>query len=136
VIPRKFSARRGLDPTRSEEQVMNPGKTATLAAGLLALALTGGAFAAGEPQQKVAAAPAEAAASILTAGEVRKVDVEQGKVTIRHEAIGNLDMPAMTMVFRAGKPEVLKDLKAGDRIRFRAESVGGALVVTQIEAAR
>ena len=116
---------------------MNLRKNAFVAAGLLALGLAGGAFAAGEPQQLVAAAPAAtAASSTLTAGEVRKVDVEQGRVTIKHEAITNLDMPPMTMVFRAQKPDLIKDLKAGDKIRFRAESVGGALVVTQIEAAK
>jgi Cu(I)/Ag(I) efflux system periplasmic protein CusF len=76
------------------------------------------------------------AATALTAGEVRKVDGTQGKVTIRHEAITNLDMPAMTMVFSADKPDLLKGLKAGDRIRFRAESVAGAMVVTQIEPAK
>lgn len=103
------------------------------AAGALVLGLSAGAFAATAGDVQVAAAPA---AATMTAGEVRKVDLEQGKVTIRHEAIANLDMPAMTMVFRAEKPGLLKSLKAGDKIRFHAESVGGALVVTQIEAAK
>ncbi len=76
---------------------------------------------------------ASAFAAELTAAEVRKVDTEQGKVTLKHEAIKNLDMPAMTMVFRAQKPELLKDLKAGDKIRFAAESVAGGIVVTQIQ---
>lgn len=101
---------------------MSARKNAALAAAIVVLGWAGAAFAAGEPQQ-------------LTAGEVRKIDAQQGKVTIRHEPIANLDMPAMTMVFRAGKAELLKDLKVGDRIRFHAESTGGALVVTRIEAA-
>ncbi|GAB3758815.1 hypothetical protein GCM10028796_05050 [Ramlibacter monticola] len=109
---------------------------AVVAAGVLVLGLTGSAIAVGEPQQLVAAPAATAVSATLTAGEVRKVDVEQGKVTIKHEAITNLDMPPMTMVFRAVKPELLKDLKPGDKVRFHAESVGGALVVTQIEAAK
>ncbi|CDS53415.1 putative exported protein [Polaromonas sp. CG9_12] len=37
----------------------------------------------------------------LTSGEVRKIDTEQGKLTIKHEAIENLQMPGMTMVFKA-----------------------------------
>lgn len=116
---------------------MNFRKNTRWMAGVLALGLAGGAFAASEAQQLVAAAPvATAASATLTAGEVRKVDVEQGKVTIKHDPIANLDMPAMTMVFRAEKPELIKDLKAGDKVRFHAESVGGALVVTQIEAAK
>jgi Cu(I)/Ag(I) efflux system periplasmic protein CusF len=93
-------------------------------AAALALAAASGSWAAGEK------------AAALTSGEIRKVDVKQQKVTIKHEAIANLDMGPMTMVFRASKPEQLKDLKAGDKVRFRAESSKGALVVTHIEAAK
>lgn len=88
----------------------------------------------------VAAADTQAGASAstavvakLTSGEVRKVDAEQGKLTIKHEPIENLDMPAMTMVFKAGKPELLKNIKQGDKIEFRAESVAGSFVVTEIK---
>lgn len=112
---------------------MNLGKKLMWAAGALVLGMSAGAFAATAGDVQVAAAPA---AATLTAGEVRKVDLEQGKVTIKHDPIVNLDMPAMTMVFRAEKPELLKNVKVGDKIRFHAESVGGALVVTQIEAAK
>ena len=77
------------------------------------------------------AAPSSATA--LTSGEVRKIDDEQGKVTIKHEPIANLDMPAMTMVFRVAQPGMLKELKTGDKVQFRAESRGGAIVVTQIQ---
>lgn len=100
-----------------------------LLAAALSLAALSGAWAAGEPAKP-------AAASALTAGEVRKVDAAAGKVTIKHERIANLDMDAMTMVFRATKPEQLKAIKAGDKVRFHAESDKGALVVTHIEAAK
>lgn len=76
---------------------------------------------------------ASAFAAELTVGEVRKVDTEQGKVTLKHEPIKSLDMPAMTMVFRAEKPELLKNLKPGDKVRFAAQSVSGAIVVTEIQ---
>jgi Cu(I)/Ag(I) efflux system protein CusF len=102
-------------------------KTRMLAAAGAFFLASAGAWA----QQASTTSVAEAS---LTAGEVRKVDAAQGKVTIRHEPIANLDMPAMTMVFRAEKPELLKDLKAGDKVRFRAESREGALLVTQIRA--
>lgn len=69
----------------------------------------------------------------LTQGEVRKVDREARKVTIRHDPIRNLDMPAMTMVFRVADPTMLERIKAGDRIRFVADKVGGAYTVMQIE---
>lgn len=71
----------------------------------------------------------------LTDGAVLKIDLDQGKVTIKHGAIANLDMPPMTMVFRAASPGLLAGLKPGDKIRFRAESSAGAISVTRIEAA-
>lgn len=98
--------------------------------------LGGSALAASGHDHPAAVAPAAAAASAMTAGEVRKVDAVQGKVTIRHEPIKNLDMPAMTMVFRAEKPDQVKGLKAGDKVRFQAASVAGSLVVTHIKAAQ
>ena len=81
-----------------------------------------------------AATPAPADAKLST-GEVRKVDLTQGKLTIKHGPIDNLGMPAMTMVFNAGKADLLKTLKPGDNIKFRAEAAGGTLVVTEIQAA-
>jgi Cu(I)/Ag(I) efflux system protein CusF len=103
-----------------------------LAAGVLSLAF-GPAFAAQDHAQR-AADGASAGAMAMTSGEVRKVDTEQGKVTLKHEAIVNLDMPAMTMVFRVAKSEMLKDLKVGDKVQFHAESSNGAMVVTHIQA--
>lgn len=81
-----------------------------------------------------AAAPAPADAKFST-GEVRKVDLTQGKLTIKHGPIDNLGMPAMTMVFNAGKADLLKYLKPGDNIKFRAETPAETLIVTEIQAA-
>jgi Cu(I)/Ag(I) efflux system protein CusF len=92
---------------------------------------SGVATAAADTQTSTSAATA--AAAKLTSGEVRKVDAEQGKLTIKHAPIENLDMPAMTMVFKASKPELLKNIQAGDKIEFRAESVAGAFVVTDVK---
>jgi Cu(I)/Ag(I) efflux system protein CusF len=107
--------------------------SSAVAASLLALA-AGGALASGDHGKHQAAPASASAPAAMTVGEVRKVDTEQGKVTLKHEAITNLDMPPMTMVFRADKPEMLKDLKVGDKVRFHAQSVGGAIVVTHIQA--
>jgi Cu(I)/Ag(I) efflux system protein CusF len=74
-----------------------------------------------------------AEASALSEGVVRKVDTATAKVTLRHGPIANLDMPPMTMVFRAQPPELLSGVKAGDAVRFRAELIDGTYIVTAIE---
>ena len=68
----------------------------------------------------------------LTQGEIRKVDKEAMKLTIRHGPIRNLDMPAMTMIFRVKEPAMLERLKAGDRIEFVADKINGAYTVIQV----
>lgn len=45
-------------------------------------------------------------------------------------------MPPMTMVFQVKDPEMLEQVKPGDKIRFDAEKVGGAFTVMKIEPAR
>jgi Cu(I)/Ag(I) efflux system protein CusF len=70
----------------------------------------------------------------LTEGEVRKVDKDAKKLTIRHGPIQHLDMPGMTMVFQVSDPAMLEQVKAGDKIKFAADKVGGAYTVTRIEA--
>ena len=59
------------------------------------------------------------------------VDKEQGKVTIKHGPLRNLEMPAMTMVFRVKDPAMLDRLKEGDKIRFVAERVDGTITVVE-----
>ncbi len=66
-------------------------------------------------------------------GTVKKIDEAQGKLTIDHGPIKNLDMDAMSMVFRAGEPAMLKGLKAGDRIKFDADRVNGQITVTKLQ---
>ena len=69
-------------------------------------------------------------------GEIRRVDRDAKKITIRHGPIPNLDMPPMTMVFQVKEPGMLDQVKAGDKVRFSAEKLGGAYTVTKIEPAR
>lgn len=83
-----------------------------------------------------AQAAQSSAASDFTEGEVRKVDKSAGKITLRHGEIKSLDMPAMSMVFTAAKPEMLDQVKAGDKVRFRATNEGGAYTVTEIQPAK
>jgi Cu(I)/Ag(I) efflux system protein CusF len=72
----------------------------------------------------------------VVAGKVTKVDASAGKITIAHDAIPNLQMEAMTMVFKAADPAMLKEVKPGDAIKFMADRVNGELTVTEIETAR
>ena len=77
-----------------------------------------------------------AIAQALSDGEVRKVDKDAKKITIKHGPLQNLDMPAMTMVFQVADPALLDKVKAGDKVRFRAEKVGGAFAIISIEPER
>jgi len=69
-------------------------------------------------------------------GQVTKVDVAAGKITLKHGPIKNLDMDAMTMVFRVKDAAMLNAVKTGDRVRFEAERVDGAITLTKIEKIR
>ena len=80
------------------------------------------------------AMPGLAMAQSWTQAEVRRVDRDAKKITLRHEAITNLDMSAMTMVFQVAEPAMLDAVKPGDRVRFEAEKIPGGYRVTRIEA--
>ena len=77
-----------------------------------------------------------AADTDMTAGEIRKVDTENKKITIKHGELKSLDMPAMTMVFRVRDPAMLDQVKAGDKVRFRADKVNGAFTVMELEVVK
>jgi len=64
-------------------------------------------------------------------GEVKKVDVAQAKVTVRHSGLAKLDVPPMTLVFRVQPPELLDGMAVGDRIEFKVEKQGGQYLITQ-----
>jgi Cu/Ag efflux protein CusF len=66
-------------------------------------------------------------------GEVRKVDTDAKKITLKHGDIPNLEMTGMTMVFRVSEPALLTKVKPGDKVRFTADKVDGALTVMSIE---
>jgi Cu/Ag efflux protein CusF len=72
----------------------------------------------------------------MVQGEIKKVDTSTGKVTIKSAAIPNLDMDAMTMVFKAGDPAMLSQVKPGDKVKFSADKVNGQVTVMKIEKAK
>ncbi len=113
---------------------------------ILALALAGGPTLAQSttPADHLAHHPASAAspaaanpADAFADGEVRRVDRDAQKVTLRHGPLPSLGMPeGMTMVFRVSDPKMLDGLKAGDKVQFKADKVGGQYTVTEIRAAK
>lgn len=84
----------------------------------------------------VAIAALPVLAQTLAEGEVRKVDKDAKKLTIKHGPLPNLDMPAMTMVYRVKDPAMLEQVKAGDKVKFEAEKLGSVFTVTVIEKAK
>ena len=70
-----------------------------------------------------------------TMGEVTKLDKAGGRLTIKHGEIKHLDMPPMTMVFRAADVRMLDGLAVGNRISFTAERVNGQYTVTSLRKA-
>ena len=84
-----------------------------------------------------AAMPVAVLAADLVVGQVTKVDADAGKITIKHGPFKKFDMDhGMTMVFRASDPAMLKQVKAGDKIKFDAEKVNGQFTVTKIEKSK
>lgn len=91
------------------------------------------ALAVAAPLHAEPAVPPAAQASAMSEGVVRKIDAANARVTLRHGPIANLDMPPMTMVFRASRAGMLEELRPGDRVRFDAELKDGVYTVTRIE---
>lgn len=77
-------------------------------------------------------APAAATAADMADAEVRKVDKDASKLTLKHGEIKSLDMPPMTMVFTVRDKALLDKVKVGDRIRFRAVNQSGQYLVTEL----
>ena len=96
--------------------------------GLSSVATTSVALA----QQQSASATQDA----MSEGEIKKVDKDAGKLTIKHGELKNLGMPGMTKMIKFKEPSMLDKVKQGDKVRFVVEKVGGALTVTSIEAVK
>ncbi len=72
----------------------------------------------------------------MVSAEVTKVDESAGKITLKHGPIKKWDMDAMTMVFRAGDPAMLKEVKPGDKIMFEPDKVNGQMTIIKLEKAK
>lgn len=103
---------------------------------IASLAAAGAHAETGHAGDAMAAQGSATSQSRMVDADVRKVDKATGKVTLAHGPLANLDMPAMTMVFRVKEAAWLDRLKAGDKIRFMAERIDGAITVVHFEPAR
>ncbi|MES2900342.1 MAG: copper-binding protein [Pseudomonadota bacterium] len=77
-----------------------------------------------------------ASPAVLTDGEIKKVDKDASKLTIKHGELKNLEMMPMTMVFKVQDKAMLTKVAAGDKVRFAAEKINGAITVTALEAVK
>ena len=111
-------------------------KTLLTISALALLALLAPVAAMADDAHHQPAAAAGAAAADMTDGEVRKIDMEGSKVTLKHADIKNLDMPGMTMVFVVKDKAMLDKLKTGDKVKFKAINDAGKFTVTEIQPAR
>ena len=69
-------------------------------------------------------------------GDIKKIDKEAGKITVKHGPLANLDMPPMTMVFKVKDPAMLDQVKAGDKVKFTVEKLNGAFTITALHGAK
>ncbi|MBX9794282.1 MAG: copper-binding protein [Burkholderiaceae bacterium] len=109
------------------------------AAALLAIATPFAATAytqAPEPAHPTSMIAETMASADMTDGEVRKIDKDNQKITLKHGEIKNLDMPPMTMVFQGKAAAMLDKVETGDKIRFVVQKSESGFVVTDLESAR
>ena len=65
-------------------------------------------------------------------GVVEAIDTAKGTVTIKHQAIASIHWPAMTMTFKADPPNLLKDVKVGEKVNFTLHPAGANSTVTAV----
>lgn len=108
--------------------MLQPSVTVLLALGLVAPLIVHAETTPSTGQERLAAVDA------LTEGEIKKVDMDQKKLTIKHGEIKNLGMPPMTMIFKVKDPAMLGTVKAGDKVMFVVEKLAEGFIVTTIQA--
>jgi len=132
VLPIQKADRQTIS-TRTREVIMNSFKQFfSISAIALGIALPMSGFSQTTAETPKAEASQQAS---LTDGEIKKVDLDNGKVTIKHGDIKHLDMPGMTMVFTAKDKGLLTNIKPGDKVKFMVVNEGGKMVVTDIQPA-
>lgn len=80
-----------------------------------------------------------AAAKTATAhgtGVVTAIDTAAGTVTLSHQPIQELRWPAMTMGFKVARPELLRGLVVGAKVKFDLQGSGMNHVITAISVSK
>ena len=112
----------------------------TLSTLLMSMTLAAPAFAQQKADDHSAHHPAASAtapaADDMADAEVRKVDKDAAKLTLKHGEIKSLEMPPMTMVFKVKDKAMLDQLNAGDKIRFQAVNEAGKYTVIELQIVR
>ncbi|MFC4524482.1 copper-binding protein [Cupriavidus pinatubonensis] len=100
---------------------------------MLALAAAPAAFAA-TPMEGMDMKPSAQStqAPQPVAAEIKKIDLQAGKVTLKHGPIENLGMAAMTMSFPVMDRTTLKNFKEGDRVSAMFDKVDGKPTVVDM----
>ncbi len=68
--------------------------------------------------------------------EIKKIDRDARKITLKHGPIKSLDMPGMTMVFQVKDGAMPADLKVGDKVKVAVEQTKSGYMVSAIESAK
>jgi Cu/Ag efflux protein CusF len=76
---------------------------------------------------------ASAAQAQWANGEIRRIDAQNLRLTIKHGEIKALDMPPMTMVFYVKDPVLLQGLAVQDTIEFQASLEGTKYYLTEVK---
>ena len=103
------------------------------ATAILAFSVPYFAHGTGTPSKDAIKTEQTATVADMTDGEIRKVDKDSKKITIKHAEIKNLDMPAMTMVFQVKDPAMLDKVQSGDKVKFKVIKTDSGFVVTDLQ---
>jgi|SRR5215469_18894920 len=70
----------------------------------------------------------------VISGDVIKVDLTSGMITVRHEPNQRLKLGYATDTFRVSEPIMLNAIRPGAHIRFVADRINSELAITKIFA--
>lgn len=70
----------------------------------------------------------------INKGEIQKIDMKKATITLKHEPLTHVRMPAGTNVFPVRDPKILQQAKPGDKVRFVARNINGTVYIKTLES--